>query len=50
MGVYMDPALFDLTAAVETLSSLHRTDGSEVQLTSTDVNIEAIDGKWEAVS
>jgi integrase len=42
MGVYTDPALFDLSAAVESLPALHhplhRTDGSEVQPMSTDVN------------
>ena len=42
MNVYTDPALFDLSAAVESLPALHhplhRTGGSEVQRMSTDVN------------
>jgi integrase len=42
MGVYTDPALFDLSAAVEALPALHhplhRTGGSEVQRVSPDVN------------
>jgi integrase len=42
MGVYTDPALFDLAEAVEALPPLHhplhQTGGSEVQPMSTDVN------------